>query len=331
MTRRRVATVGLVLLGLVACGALALLAPLRPVRSISAPQPAAGYDAARARLEALGNDDTCSVAPECRTIVLAHGARVRHVVVLFHGLTNCPAQFDSLGRLLYARGANVVIPVLPRHGCADRRTTALADLTSPELRVFTERILDAAASLGDSLTVAGLSVGGVLVAWAAQERPDVTRAVAIAPMFGLALAPGSLSNAVARVYRATPNRFQWWDPRVREKLPGPTHVYPRWSTRAIGEVLWLGASVENAARQRAPACRSIALVLVPGDLAIDDRRAAAVAEAWRAHGASVETFVFPESLRLNHDIVDPEQVGANPRVVYPRLLDLILPGPPRAS
>src|SRR5258706_747809 len=307
MSRRRVAIVGVALLGLIGWAALALLAPLPPVsRPGPVVAPGAAYDAALARLASLGNDDTCVIAPECRTIVLTHGARVRHVVVLFHGLTNCPAQFDSLGRLLFARGANVVIPVLPAHGRADRGTAALADLTSSELEAFTHRVLDAAAALGDSLTVAGLSLGGVLTAWAAQERPDVTRAVAIAPMFGLALAPGPLSNAVARVYRATPNRFQWWDPRVRERLPGPTHVYPRWSTHAIEETLWLGASVENSARRRAPACPSIPLVLVPRDLAIDNRRAAAVADAWRAHGASVQTFAFPASLAPHHHIVDPQ-------------------------
>jgi hypothetical protein len=31
------------------------------------------------------------------------------------------------------------------------------------------------------------------------------------------------------------------------------------------------------------------------------------------------------ALRLNHDIIDPEQIGGNPALVYPVLLDLIVP------
>lgn len=33
--------------------------------------------------------------------------------------------------------------------------------------------------LGDSITVAGLSLGGVMIAWAAQEGADIDRAVGI--------------------------------------------------------------------------------------------------------------------------------------------------------
>lgn len=328
LDRRRGAAARLAWLGL---GVLVLLAtavllPLRPPRFPSHPQPIRDTDEAIARLAALGNDDTCTIAPECRTILRLHGPRTPHVVVLFHGLTNCPAQFDSLGRELYAHGANVVIPVIPHHGCADPMTEALARLNARELVTFTDHVIDAASALGDSVTVVGLSLGAVLAAWADQERSDVTRAVVIAPMFGIALAPGPFTNALSRAYRHLPNRFEWWDPRVREKLPGPTHVYPRWSWRSIGETLWLGASVQEEARHRAPAGRSIAMVLVGGDLAIDNRRAREVAALWSGHGAAVDTYVFPDSLHLNHDIIDPDQAGADPPLVYPRLVERILPG-----
>jgi hypothetical protein len=35
---------------------------------------------------------------------------------------------------------------------------------------LTDRVLDAAAGLGDSVTVAGLSIGGVIAAWSGPER-----------------------------------------------------------------------------------------------------------------------------------------------------------------
>jgi carboxylesterase len=160
------------------------------------------------------------------------------VIVLLHGLTNCPAQFDSLGRLSFARGANVLIPRLPRHGLADRMTRALAYTDVPELCAFTDRVMDAARGLGDSVTVVGLSTGGVMAAWAGQQRADVDRAVVIAPLLGLGYAPGPLTPAAARLMRSLPNLFVWWDSKARERLAGPRRrrwrwAPPPWRARAI--------------------------------------------------------------------------------------------------
>ena len=47
------------------------------------------------------------------------------------------------------------------------------------------RAVDIAAGLGDQVTIAGLSAGGVVAAWAAQHRRDVHRAVLIAPSLGV--------------------------------------------------------------------------------------------------------------------------------------------------
>src|SRR5262249_27269196 len=169
--------------------------------------------------------DGADVSSECRTELLTHGARTRRVVVLLHGLTNCPAQFDSLGRLLFAHGANVLIPRLPRHGLANRMTTELARLNAREMRALTDRVVDAAEGLGDSVTVVGLSVGGVMAGWAGQERAGVDRVVMIAPMFGVARAPGGWTPVVARLANVAPNVFVWWDDKLKQDVRGPKHVY----------------------------------------------------------------------------------------------------------
>ena len=127
-------------------------------------RPSRSYGEALARIALIESEDSSAIAPECRTLLLTHGHATGRVIVLFHGLTNCPAQFDSLARLTFARGANVFVPRLPRHGCSDRMTGELALMNADELREFTDRCLDAARGLGDSLTVAGLSVGGTLAA-----------------------------------------------------------------------------------------------------------------------------------------------------------------------
>src|SRR5262249_14331141 len=150
-----------------------LLIPPSRVGLATDPRPAASYDEALRRVDRLRSDDTPAISSVCGTRLLTHGRRTSRVVVMFHGLTNCPAQFDSLGRIAFRRGANVLIPRLPRHGFADRMTGELALSDARELREFADRVLDAAPGLGDSVTVVGLSVGGTLAAWAAQERPGV--------------------------------------------------------------------------------------------------------------------------------------------------------------
>lgn len=295
-----------------------------PARELAArPRPARDYAEALERVAELRAADTPAISGACGTRLYEHGRRTPRVVVLLHGLTNCPAQFDSLGRLAFRRGANVLIPRLPRHGHADRMTDALARSDARELRAFTDRVLDAARGLGDSVTVAGLSVGGTLAAWAVEQRADVDRVVMIAPMLGVARAPGAWTPAVTRLLGALPNVFVWWDDRARERLAGPRHVYPRFATRAVAATLQLASAVTG---RRPPACRSVVMVTVGGDQAVDNRRCGELMAAWRRLGArEALAYEFPAALRLNHDVVDPEQVGGDPAVTYPVLAGFIGP------
>jgi hypothetical protein len=164
-----------------------------------------------------------------------------------------------------------------------------------------------------------------MAAWAAAERADVVRAVVIAPLQGLARARGPLTLPAMNLMLALPNQFIWWDDKVKTDLPGPKHVYPRFSTRSVAQALLLGASVETEARRAPPAVRSIVVITVGSDVAVDNGAVARLVREWRAHGARLTTYEFPAALHLNHDIIDPEQIGGNPALVYPVLLDLIAP------
>ncbi|HUK64567.1 MAG TPA: alpha/beta fold hydrolase [Dongiaceae bacterium] len=309
---------------LLAVCAIVLFRPLEVPEFRSHPHPASGYEDALARVEVLSAEDGPDIAPECGTRLMTHGKRARRVFVLLHGLTNCPAQFRVLGESLYVRGANVLIPRLPHHGLADRMTGDLDRLEAAEMCRWGDRVLDAASGLGDSVTVVGLSLSAVLAAWAAEERPDVAHAVIIAPMFGPHLAPGMLTPAATRLLLSQHGKFIWWDDKRREHLRGPRHVYPRFSMHAAGEVMRLGASVLDVARRR-PLRASTALVVTVGsDGAIDNGAAAALARAWESHReGAARVYEFPARLELNHDIIDPEQVGGNPALVYPVLLGLM--------
>ena len=312
-------------MGLVAVGgvlALAALAALIPIDTSgleSHPHPAQNYADALGRIHALQAGEGADIQPACRTLLLSHGRRTARAVVLLHGLTNCPRQFESLGRLLWAAGDNVLILRLPRHGLADRMTLELSSLTARELAHATDEAVDIGRGLGDRVTVSGLSVGGVAAAWAASERSDVDRAVVIAPLLGVAAVPTWLTHVMTNLWLLTPNRFHWWDSRRREQLPGPAQVYPRFATRALGETLRLAECVRAHAARRGPAAREVVLVQVPGDQAVNNAAIAVLAAAWHAHGGRVERYEFPARFHLQHDLIDPAQVGARPELVYPVL------------
>ena len=167
----------------------------------------------------LGLEQEISTA--CRSILLTHGQRTEKAVVLFHGYTNCPQQFRELGQILYEQGYNALIPRLPRHGLADRKVENLSPLTAEELRECADISVDIACGLGQKAYVAGLSAGGTLSAWVAQNRGDVTRVVLIAPALGLTRHDGTrLQKGIALAFssRSTANgRFPRM-PRFNNKI-----------------------------------------------------------------------------------------------------------------
>ena len=299
--------------------------PIPDVRNAAPPRPATSFEEAVARIRLDSERDGSDVSPACRGILFEHGHRTGRVVLIFHGITNCPAQFLELGTLLYRRGATVYVPRIPHHGLSDRMTTDLSRLTADEMAAFAVQQLDIARGLGDSVTVSGLSLGGVMAAWLAQERGDVDLAVPIAPLLGVGAAPSWLAPPITRLALLWPNQFLWWDAKRRERMEGPQHVYPRFSTRAIAEIMRLGAAVERRAARRPPAARAVSVVTVGGDPAVSNPAIADLVRAWRARAPGrIDAYEFPESLRLGHDLVDPDQPYQRIDSVYPVLADKLL-------
>jgi len=258
--------------------------------------------------------DGPNVNPVCRTRLYTHGHRTERALVLLHGFTNCPAQFDELGRRFFDSGWNVVIPRYPRHGYTDRLNTAIAELREEQLLAVANRAAEAGAGLGERLTVAGLSLGGILTGYLAQTRDEVERAVLIAPMFGLKPIPGPALAALSRTAHVVPNFYIWWDAKARDRI-GPPHGYPRFPTHAYAALFSAGSKVTSAARRSRPKAGSIAVITNAAEPRLDNRFTRRLVQSWRRHGATVETFEFPASEGLPHDLIDPV---ANPPSVLER-------------
>jgi alpha-beta hydrolase superfamily lysophospholipase len=301
-----------------------LCRPFDPDSPRPGPDPARGYAEAASRWAMFKGRDGAEIHPACASRDGLHGRPTPVVVVLFHGLASCPRQCARLADSLYARGCNVIVPRAPYHGYADRMTVEQSRLTARELAVHTDECVDIARGLGDTVVLAGLSTGAVQAAWAAQLRPDVRRAVLVCPVFGVGPVHPLLTTGLVRSLVTLPNGFLWWDPRVKERLAGPVETYPRYSTRALGEVLRFGLVVQAAARRRRPMAPEITVVTSGSDLAVSNAVTAEVVRQWRRHGQVVRTFEFPRGMGVGHDVFDPEQPYAKPGLTYPRLIAAIL-------
>jgi alpha-beta hydrolase superfamily lysophospholipase len=249
---------------------------------------------------------------------MTHGHRTARVVVLFHGLTNSPRQYEHLGDILYEAGDNVYIPRLPHHAERDGNAKTLASLTAEELRACADSAVDAAQGLGDSVVVAGVSAGGTVAAWVAQNRPDVGRAMIVAPLLGIGRVPSFLDAPLMNLALHIPNLTRNDSPdslRPDRELGVSTH--------AIAEVLRLGVAVREAADSTAPRTRDIIFVMNANDHTVKRSPAVALARRWAMHGTAAVVYMFPRSLGLPHDIAEEAHPNANPGLVYPTLQALI--------
>src|SRR5215217_7831558 len=192
------------------------------------PHPAKNYDQAVERIEALKANRLSEMNPDCVTQLMTHGQKVQKTIVLVHGYTNCPKEFIGLGKQFYELGYNVLIAPLPHHGLANRLNDEQGQLSADELAAYTDQVVDIAQGLGDNVTILGLSGGGVVTAWAAQNRSDVDTAVVMSPAFGYLAIPTALTAPIMNAVISLPDVFVWWDPEL-QAASSPDYTYPRYS------------------------------------------------------------------------------------------------------
>jgi esterase/lipase len=278
------------------------------------PNPARDYDDALARVHRQQTADDVVAAPGGRSILMDHGRRTPRAIVLFHGFTNSPLQFEPFARLLSASGDNVYVPRLPRHALRNGKASDLAGLTAEELRDCTDSAVDVARGLGDTVVVIGLSAGGTMAAWVAQNRPDVGRVVAIAPVLELAHIPSLLATVAMNLALHLPEITQNYP---REELRPDRELGN--SSHAIAQMLRMGMAVRAAAQRGAPGTREITFLVNANDRTVKTAPAMALAQRWSAEGAAVTVYQLPAALKLPHDVIDETQPVSHPEVVYPAL------------
>ena len=286
--------------------------------------PASDYETALARFAQVHAQEEAdeSLNPVCCSKLLTHGSKSERVIILMHGMTNCPQQFVQLAPILFEQGYNVLIPRMPHNGLADPDTDDLRYLKSAELRDCSNEMVDIACGLGDHITFLGLSVGGLMAAWVAQYRDDVNKAVIIAPSFTIGPRLGvGISRVIMRLFLILPNIMTQ---RLKPFKDGPDHNYLGFATKGLGEMMRFGFSIYDVSRKRSAAAQSVLIITNAADAAVNNKIPLQVAKNWQNNGLNqLDKYEFDAKYKLIHDLIDPGQKEQNVAVTYPILLDLI--------
>lgn len=298
-----------------------LLSPVSPVVPFAA-RPSGGYEESLRRIGALRAQDTADVSEACHALVMTHGQATQRAVVMYHGYTNCPRQYEKLARKFFEHGYNVYVPRIPYHGYRNLMTREIGRLTATDLAHVCSESVDIARGLGRRVTVLGLSMGGVMAAWDAQTREDVETAVVIVPSFAWYYLPRVIRPLI-HVAALFPNQFLWWDPVAREKRRAPYSMYYRFSSRGMGEILRLSWSVLNRARAQRPGAKHVIVMTNERDNAVDEWTTQTLIHRWRRQGAAVRFDRIPRNLGVEHDVIDPLHPYEQTDRIYSRILELI--------
>jgi pimeloyl-ACP methyl ester carboxylesterase len=288
--------------------------------------PASSYKEAIARVQAMQEEDNLdSTRDVCITKLYDHEHQTEHVIVLIHGFTNCPEQFNELGKQYFEAGNNVFLPRMPYHGLSDRLTDALVNLTAENLATFGDRVIDIAHGLGKKITVMGISGSGTLVAWLAQNRGDLDFAFAIAPLFGLAFVPSTFTTLFERIALLLPNFFLWWDPRTKADNPYSIfYAYPRYPMRALVEIIRLGMITRAQAEKSPPQAGKITMIINDAEPAVSNAEILRLTKLWQKHGnANLSEVHFEKEMKLPHDIITPGTPGVPMGEIQPRLINAV--------
>jgi alpha-beta hydrolase superfamily lysophospholipase len=276
-------------------------------------------------LERLLARDHPGIPERGRTIVYVHPDRRDRAVLLLHGMSTTPAQFDRIARSLFERGHNVLVPRLPHHGHANPLSTALERLHVKELHAAAAQYVAIVQDLGKTVTVAGFSLGGLLAAWIGQHY-DVDRCVPIAPFFGVSLIPNRFMSMVAERLLKLPNRFHWWNPILRERGM-PANGYPRYATHAIAHSYRLARTLLDQARTIQPRAARLVIVTNAAEIAVNNYAIRQLYKSWRRQRPGAVELVRITGLPPSHDIVSPLRPWRLADRVEPNLLAAIDPLP----
>ncbi|MET7863171.1 alpha/beta hydrolase [Micromonospora taraxaci] len=263
----------------------------RPGRRLAPAQPLDFDTAVRAAEAHVANEMTDpEVRPESRSRLLSHGSRTNRAVLLLHGYTLAPEQYDELAQEFFDRGYNVWVPRAPQHGTVDRQ--AHHRVEAEELTTYAAQAWAIAAALGDEVGVVGISGGAVLATWLAQvPGAAVRRLLVLSPFFGP-------NPRQAPAYAVRP-LIQLYGRRVlRDRVTSRGY-----SLAAVTQYLSIARTLPRPPRRTG--LRSVAVVISPLDGVVDLEAAVDVPRRIAdANAVPLRVRTLPEALGVEHNTLN---------------------------
>jgi esterase/lipase len=285
------------------------------------------YESSKKSIQSRNTNSAAFINPNCADKLMEHGKKTEKVIVIFHGFTNCPQQFEILGKQLFNKGYNVYIPRMPYHGHRNVLTDEAASFNVDQLVDFARDTIYTATGLGDKIDLLGISGGGLLATWAGLQTQSVDKIMNIAPLYSPLDYPEWELHSISNILRVLPNQYKWWDDKIQEKVEvGPKYAYPRYSLKAINAFLKLSLDLRRKLEtpQNLQPNKKYILITGENDRAINNNVAYNYsAKILAIPKTSFISYQFPTELDLNHDIIDPNQRQAKIDKVYPKLLELL--------
>ncbi len=293
----------------------------------SRPNPVSNYNESVNRINRIIEKEESFISKKGRTSLLTHNKKKEWVVVLLHGYTNCPWQYNKLGMEFYELGCNVYIPRMPHHGLQNRNTNEHAKLTASSLTTYADSVIDMAGAFGDKLAIVGISAGALLAGWLSLSRRDVSRCILVSPMFGFNGFPSFIIKPLMNMLLTLPNFFKWSEAEKKAVLQPPEHVYTRYSSRALGELLWLGFEVQRLLYIKTVTDLTTHVITNANDNVVNNNMTNRILRLWqKRHPGSVFAYEFVKSLHLDHDLIDPEHENQQTELVYQVIINRLMSG-----
>ena len=218
------------------------------------------------------------------------GGRVGALCI--HGFTGNPSAMRPVAEAFAAAGYSVELPRLPGHGTTveDMITTGWSDWTA-EAEAAYQRI----ASRCDQVVVAGLSMGGALTLWLAQQHPETAGIVCINP----AVMPQG--DEVLDMVRGMVDEGTLYLPAIGNDIAKPGVTESAYAQTPLPPLLSLMDGL--GAIQSAMASTTVPLLLLssPQDHVVEPAQGDHLAASW---GGPVERVVLERSYHvatLDHD------------------------------
>lgn len=260
------------------------------------------------------SERTAGVKEACLSQAYIHDAPTQKAVTMFHGVSDCPKQFSTLGKYFYDRGYNVYIPRVPHHGMSDNLEHS--KITTQELVDYVNTSTNITDALGKEKGVVGLSGGGNLGTWAAEYRPEVSKFLALAPFYEPA-------SKQAPKWQIRPLLIFHGNNLIPDQLNNPDDPQHALSYRALSKYTTIFNNLQQPPKDKG--LKKLSLIMADDDDQIDQGLALkSLTELAVANHISLTHYQIPASYGVKHDIVglSNKKVAENQDFLYAKYFEL---------